>query len=567
MKKLILLFILITLSFTSYAQQSKISQEVKDYIQSRIDNQLNVGIVLGYIDGDEVEFYSAGTTDLVNKMPVNERSVFEIGSISKVFTTILLAENIKNGSMKLDDPISKYLPNTVTVPTYNNEVITLKDLATHTSSLPRMPDNFTPANPNNPYADYTVEQMYSFLSGVELTRTIGSQYEYSNFAMGLLGHILELHSGKSYEELMIANIAMPLNMRDTKIIFTPEMKNRLAKGHSGLMEVENWDLSSLAGAGGIRSTATDMVKFIQANLSDKSSTLLNAMDFTHNSQFKSEDGINEIGLGWNIERGKFIVHAGATGGYSAIVGFNKAENKGVVVLTNSTENVDAIAIKTMVPSYPLKKILPSINLVLEKEIETNGIEKAIATYKKVKTENLDVYNFDVDQLNTLGYKYMRKGKLPIALEIFKLNVEMFPEESNPYDSLGEAYLENKNEALAILNYKKSLALDPANNNAREVLKGLNSEVKDVEVSTEMLESYVGKYELAPTFHIVISLKEGRLFAQATGQPQVELFPSDYNKFFLKVVDAKVEFNANNKGKIDSMTLFQNGQVLPGKRVE
>ena len=223
----------------------------------------------------------------------------------------------------------------------------------------------------------------------------------------------------------------------------------------------------------------------------------------------------------------------------------------------------------MMPTYPLQPILPSIAPIIANTIKDQGIEEAIIFYKKTKAEKPNDYNFKEEELNTLGYQYMADGKKDIALEIFKLNVAEHPNASNPYDSLGEAYLDRGNQELAISNYKKSLALNPANENARQVLKKLNAEVKDevVEVPQEILDAYVGKYQLAPTFHIVITTKDGKLLLQATGQPQFEIFPSDNNKFYLKVVEARVEFNANSKGEIESLTLFQNGQVIPGQRVE
>jgi len=569
MKKIILFISIFTFSLTSFAQESNIPTEVKEYIQARVNNQINVGIVVGYINGEETDLYSFGKTEIENGVAVNETSVFEIGSISKTFTATLLALKVNSGEMSLDDPISKYLPKTVKVPTRNGQEITLKHLATHTSALPRMPNNFEPKNPKNPFADYTIEQLYSFISGYKLTRDIGTVNEYSNLGMGLLGHILELQSGKSYEELIIEHIANPLQMNDTRLVLTETMKDRLAKGHDGLSETDNWDIITLAGAGGIRSTVSDMLKYMQANINADTidSKLHNAMSLAHKSAFTDEQNRTHMALAWHIENGKFLMHNGATGGYCSMSGLDKASKRGVVVLTNNNKNVDAIAIKLMVPSYPLKPILPSIAKVLAKEIKDNGINKAITFYKNTKSEKANDYNFDVEELNTLGYQFLAEDKIEIALALFKLNVEMFPSESNPYDSLGEALLESGNEALAITNYKKSLDLDPANNNARDVLKRLNAEIKEVLVSKEMLESYVGKYQLAPTFHITITTKENRLFLQATAQPQFEIFPSGYNKFYLKVVDAKVEFNANEKGAIDSMTLFQNGQVLPGKRVE
>src|SRR5690606_20873579 len=146
------------------------------------------------------------------------------------FTGLLLADKVIRNEMKLDDPIQQYLPEGVKAPTRNGTAITLVNLANHTSSLPRMPDNFAPADPANPFADYSEKQLYDFLTRYTLPRDIGSQYEYSNYAVGLLGHILATQSGKSYEQLMSDVIATPLGLKNTRLILTPDMKKNLEIG-------------------------------------------------------------------------------------------------------------------------------------------------------------------------------------------------------------------------------------------------------------------------------------------------------------------------------------------------
>jgi len=572
MKKIIVLFSFIIFSFVVTAQQTKITSEVKDHIKARVDNGLNVAIVVGLIDGDSVEYFSYGKTALENGQDVDENSVFEIGSISKTFTTIMLADEVLKGNMKLLDPLSKYLPKNVKVPSRNNRVITLKDLATHSSGLPRLPNNMSPTNPNNPYADYTIEQAYSFLSGYELPRDVGETFEYSNFGMGILGHALELKNNKTYEELLIERIANKLEMNNTRIVFTDNMKNHLAKGHSNGREVENWDLPSLAGAGAIRSTASDMVKYLQANMGIKKTTLYDAMLMTHKSAYKNEGQNFEMGLGWHYALDKSVVwHNGGTGGYRSFAGFIKDTTKGVVVLTNSAESVDAIGLKLLDDTRQLEMPKLSIVNILEEDITANGIESGIALYKKLKADSLDKYNFNEGELNRLGYSFLGKDKNDIALEIFKLNVAVYPKASNPYDSLGEAYLKQGDSTLAITNYKKSLELNPANDNAKKILidLGVNEAeiIKDINVSVEVLETYVGKYQLAPTFIITITRKESKLFLQATGQPQFEVFPSSQNEFYLKVVEASITFNKGDDGDIESLILHQGGQKVSGKKIE
>ncbi|MDP5081599.1 MAG: serine hydrolase [Winogradskyella sp.] len=361
-----IVFTFLIFSQLTFSQNLEIPSDVKDHIKARVDSGFNPSIATAYIEGDNVVYYNYGKTEVNVGQPVDENTVYEIGSISKVFTTILLADEVLKGNMVLTDPISKYLPKTLNIPQRNAKVITLQDLATHTSGLPRMPDNFNPADPNNPFADYTVKQLYEFLSTYELTRDIGVQYEYSNLGMGLLGHILELHTGTPYENLILNRIAEPLGMNSTGIVFTTAMKEKLALGHNDQLEVvSNWDITTLAGAGAIRSTTSDMVKFIQANISTDDTALNKAMKLSHKIAF-TDDNLNfKIGLGWHYATDNTITwHNGGTGGYRAFAGFLNNTNKGVVVLTNSISSADQIGLKLLdTPlnlELPKKKAFPDV---------------------------------------------------------------------------------------------------------------------------------------------------------------------------------------------------------------
>ena len=158
------------------------------------------GIVVGLLDKGR----------RVIAVGVGADNVFEIGSITKVFTASILADMASRGEVRLDDPVAKYLPSSAHIPSRNGRQITLLDLVTQSSGLPRMPSNFTPRDSMNPYADYSVQQLYAFLSGYQLTRDIGATYEYSNLGMGLLGHALALKAGTSYERLVTRRILTPL---------------------------------------------------------------------------------------------------------------------------------------------------------------------------------------------------------------------------------------------------------------------------------------------------------------------------------------------------------------------
>jgi serine-type D-Ala-D-Ala carboxypeptidase/endopeptidase len=372
---------LFTLSFflvttLSLCLGQTISEEIKTHIKARVDNGIPA-IVIGVADEKGVQYFSYGVKSVKTKEPVNENSVFEIGSITKTFTGILLADKVLKKEVALDDPLQKYLPAGVTAPTRNGGVITLVHLSNHTSSLPRMPANFRPADPSNPFADYSEKQMWDFLTQVTLPRDIGSQYEYSNFAVGMLGHVLAAKSGLSYEQLLINVIANPLGLQSTRITLTPDMQKNLAKGHVGNIEVSNWDIPTLAGAGAIRSTAVDMIKYLSANMGATKTSLYPAMQLSHKNT-RPEGSKPMVGLGWHkMPAGdrEIIWHNGGTGGYRTFIGFLDNGSKAVVVLSNSATSIDDIGNHLLNPASPLKELAKSLT------VEPAVLETYVGTYQ------------------------------------------------------------------------------------------------------------------------------------------------------------------------------------------
>ncbi len=360
-KRIFILLVVFMSAFYQVTAQSE--KQITDILIERVDvGQTNQSIVVGIIDEKGTRFTSYGKSDKINAAKdSDENTIFEIGSVTKVFTGILLAQAVRRGEVNLNDPISKFLPKTVKTPTRNGKEITLLDLATHTSALPRLPDNLAPKDIRNPYADYTVGQMYDFLSKYTLTRDIGAVYEYSNLGVGLLGHILSLRAKMSYEDLVKKRILKPLGMKDTTITLSSALRARTAQGFTENGEAASlWDLPTLAGAGALRSTAKDMAKFVAANLNLTKTNLAEAFVAAQKPQ-RDAGAKMKIGLNWHILQGstaEIIWHNGGTGGFRSFVGFSPTQKLGIVILTNSAESVDDIGVHFLDAQVPLKKVKP-----------------------------------------------------------------------------------------------------------------------------------------------------------------------------------------------------------------
>ena len=361
-RKIPILLSLLAVSVSVAAERPSIPEPAKANIRNRVDLGFSPGIVVGLISADGTDYFSYGSTALKNGAAVNEDTIFEIGSVSKVFTGLLLARLAEQGKLALEDPLSAHLPESVTVPERGDTPIRLVDLSTHRSGLPRLPDNMTPDDMLNPYADYTIDQLYAFLSEHELRRDPGDAYEYSNLAAGLLGHVLELNTGKSYEKLVRGAIASKLGMKSTTVTLSPKMLARVARPHTyDGNEVKLWDLPVLAGAGAIRSTARDMLAFLSANMGLRDTSLNAALQVSRKERADAGSPNMKIGLGWHIlevDDRRVVWHNGGTGGHHSFVGFRQDGSLGVVVLANSSDSIDDIGLHLLDSSMEMAERKP-----------------------------------------------------------------------------------------------------------------------------------------------------------------------------------------------------------------
>ena len=361
------------------------TSEIQELLVRRVHQQKQaVGIVAGAIEPSGRRVVAHGSPAQGDPRPLDGDTIFEIGSISKVFTSLLLADMVQRQEVALDDPAATYLPHDVKMPERSGKAITLRDLSTHTSGLPRLPTNLKPKDHRNPYAEYSVDDLYQFLSGYTLQRDPGSQFEYSNLGSGLLGHVLARRAGTDYESLIRSRITEPLDMRDTGITLSTSMKGRMATGHNAMLApVVNWDLPTLAGAGALRSSANDMLTFLEAFLGYTESPLAPAMK-----------AMVEVRLGWFAASGRgreVDGHDGGTGGFRSWIGCDRAERLGIVVLSNTATAVGVfdIGMHLLDPTWPLAKIEPPKEHI-EVEIDPALLDNYTGRYQMAPNVILEV---------------------------------------------------------------------------------------------------------------------------------------------------------------------------------
>lgn len=339
-----------TLVIPEHFTHSQVSTVV-EYIDPFPDNtQLSIAVIH---DTTTSFFGIIKVNDTLHNIE-NAHAAFEIGSITKVFTSTLLCQYVIQGLVNLNDPIQKYLPFTLNKREAKAHTITLKHLANHTSGLPRLPEDFgaTITNPENPYQDYNKEKLEKYLQeDVKLHHSPGEQHEYSNVGVGILGYILSNVTGQAYAALLQENIFMPLNMLNTSIgsenLHTKLVTGRDASGNPTM----NWDLNALQGAGAILSTSEDLAKFLKANLKE------NAVYELQQKKTFSIDQHMDIALGWHImhtaEGKRWYWHNGGTGGYRSCLALNMNTKKAIVILSNvsafhrNAENIDQLCFSLM----------------------------------------------------------------------------------------------------------------------------------------------------------------------------------------------------------------------------
>jgi len=481
---------------------------------------------------------------------------------------------VEQGKIKLDGKLIDYLPD------YRKDTgakVTIHNLLSHTSGIPNYTGlpGFSQNVSRNPYS---VDEFIRKYASGDLEFEPGTKFAYDNSGYFLLGAIIEKVTGKPYEQVLKENIFEPLGMKNSGYDHWGTILNKRATGYSrtprGFQTAAYLDMSLPYAAGSLYSTVEDLYLWDQALYGEK---ILSAKS----KELLFKPNLNNYGYGFVITKATLapptklevpvIEHNGGINGFNTVIVRMTNEKRLIVLLDNAEDGqyLDRISLGIMSVLYdqpydnPKRSIANAVmNTMTEKDVAS-----AIAQYRALKAgPTANEYDFGEPELNRLGYQLLSMKKVAEAIEILKLNVEMFPQSANVYDSLGEAYMAHNDKELSIANYKKSLELDPNNANGKRRLAMLTGEQKDVQVDPKILETYVGEYQLGPTFTITITTQDGKLMAQATGQEKFELFATSETDFYLKVVPASVSFVKDAEGKITELVLTQNGRKGTAKKI-
>jgi D-alanyl-D-alanine-carboxypeptidase/D-alanyl-D-alanine-endopeptidase len=511
-------------------------------LQERVASAPGTGIVVGLIDHGKTTLYQAGTTG--GAAPLDEHTMFEIGSVTKTFTATILASMVLDRSVALDDPVAKFLPKNVRVPARGGKQITLLNLATQHSGLPRLPDNLNSPDGADPYAVYTLQDLYHFLDGYKLPRDPGASFEYSNLGIGLLGDALALRAHTTYPALLRARVLAPLGMNDTTIGLSPAQQSRFAVGHDADgTPVKPWTFQAIAPAGAVRSNLDDMLKYLRCNMGR--GPLARACLFAQRPRDTFPG--NHIGLVWWTSDGEhFIHHGGDTAGYHAAVALTADRERGVVVLTNGGRpGVEDVAFHVLDPAFPLTRDSTAVPLdeatlasyVGTYEAKSAGIVFTIARAGAGLTAQI---------AGQPSARIYASAKDKFFFRVVEAQIDFTRDESGKVNAL---ILRQNGQTLVAV--RPGAVAPPAT-----AVQPSYPPVVALDAAT--FGEYVGTYAVAPGVAFVVRRTADGIEAQLTGQPFFPLFASAKDRFYYKVVPAQIDFQRDAGGHVSGLTLHQNG---------
>ncbi len=501
------------------------------------------GVAVAWVDAGGAAFFQSGTFSAGDPRPITPDTQFELGSVTKVFTALLLAESERLGRVSRLDPAAKYLLPPDDPAQKAMSKITLLSLTTHTSGLPRLPGNIG-ANPEgnpDPYASYDRAKLVAALRLHGPVAPVGRSMDYSNFGVAVLGEALAAAWGTPYADALRVHVLDPLGMKATTVgVAGQPPPAGLAPGHASGKAVANWTFQAFAPAGALRSCARDMALFLAACLGQGGAPLRSAFEATLQPQRAVEETGGHIGLGWLLTDDPEVPvawHNGATAGSHAFVAFSPKTGAGVAILSNIQVGSEALGFGLLGAKPPHPKV----------EVVAHASDY-VGRYPLNPR-----FAIDITQAN--GALRLQGTAQPV-LGLREVAPDRFAVAGVPAEISFERDAAGKVTALVL----HQNDLDQ---------RGPRSEIPpsppEASLPIETLREYVGSYPLAPTFVIAITEEGGVLFAQATGQPKVPVYASARDEFFYKIVNAQISFQRDASGKVSGLVLHQNGGNVPANR--
>jgi serine-type D-Ala-D-Ala carboxypeptidase/endopeptidase len=530
MRTHLLSLIAIVLSTISAFATGLLPERVENAAQERIAAGTYQTLVFGVVEGDKSEVVTFGNLD-DGKMPDRD-TVYEIASVTKTFTATLLARAVLSGRVTLDTPVEQLLPD-FNIPSHGGKEITLGDLATHHSGLPQEASG-----------DYNAAKLKAFLGAYKLPRDPGAAFEYSNLGFALLGYALAQLEHTTYSVVTDEEILRPLGMTMSGAILTEAMRAHLASGHDYAGKAANYlDTDALVGTGAIRSTANDMLRYLKANMGIDQSPLASAMKLAQRPR-RDMSKTMRIGLAWMTTDKGIVWKNGLTPGYRSFLGFTADGRRGVVILANTAADADDLGFATLDANAPLA---PNKAIVLPGA----SLDDYVGTYKLA-----DKFLLKVFRMND-GFFVRATGQVAIPI---------FPSAPNEFFAkvarIGLSFTRDPNGVVS------GLVLHQNGDRAAPKLSAseLPPEPKEIEIDAAILGDYVGKYRLNSGAVVDFALKGDHLETQIAGQPAFQIFASAKDKFFLKAVDAQLDFERDADGKVVAVVLHQNGRDSQAPRI-
>ncbi|WP_257984543.1 serine hydrolase [Psychroflexus sp. MES1-P1E] len=542
--KVLMLCICLLLTLSSIAQS--LEQQFDTYIGDQYTSDAPGVSVLVAKDGQAIYSKGFGIANLESDIKAAPKHVFEIGSITKQFTAVAILMLEEQGKLSLEDEITKFIPDYPT----QDKTITVHHLLNHTSgikSYTNMPSFMEFAR-----TDMTPTVLIDSFKNEQMEFDPGTQFNYNNSGYILLGHIIEVVSEQSYEDFIQTNIFDKVGMNNsyygsmTRLI--PNRARGYSKTETGYRNADYLSLTLPYAAGSIMSTTADLLKWqnaISANTLIKKSSLEKA---TNGSTLDSGEEIT-YGYGWytgNINGSASVEHNGGIFGYSSSGIFLPEENLYVIGLSNC-DCGDVGALVSNVAAMAIGKPFPKKKDAID--LSESQLSKWVGAYE---------YEGVIRHVTLKNEQLFSQREGSISMEIYPLSATNFIFDGG--NTFYDFFTENGNRMVTMtVNGKEMIG--------KGIDKAPLAERKDIQLDEDVLSEYVGSYELQPGFNMVFSVRDNNLYGAATGQGEVHLFAEEKDKFFLKVVVADIHFTRNVEGKVESLTLFQNGLEMLGKKVE